>query len=52
MFSAKYNSYSKEYIVYKNNKECAIMTDNNLILKSILSIDEIHEICEMLDFFN
>lgn len=51
MFTIKYNSYSKEYIVHKDNIKCAIMKNNNLILTDGF-IFSIADICTILDKCN
>ncbi|WP_154694987.1 hypothetical protein [Clostridium botulinum] len=51
MFNVKYNSHSKEYIVYKEDTTCAIMKNNNLHLINGF-IFSIADICKILDKCN
>lgn len=48
MFTAKYNSNTKELVIYKNNKQCAVKTEHNLIFSPNF-VFSIEEICIMLD---
>ena len=48
MITSTYNSYAKKHIIYYGNKECAILTRNELILIS-KKLYTISEICEMID---
>ncbi len=51
IFTAKYNSYSKQYCIYKDNIKCAIYKDDILNLKTKFTFT-INEICEILHLCN
>lgn len=46
MFTFKYDSYTKDYIIFKDNEVCAKMTRCNLILETMLTMGEV---CDILD---
>ncbi|MBQ3422309.1 MAG: hypothetical protein IJH34_11730 [Romboutsia sp.] len=52
MFSVKYISQNKKYLIYKNNIPCATYQNDILVLKHeyTLSINEISDILDLCNF--